>query len=780
MTETPAFRFGMGQPVRRREDDRFLRGQGRFVDDIEHDGQAHAAFLRAPHAHAILRSIDAAAAKTAPGVFAVWTATEAAAAGLSDLRSQAPIEQADGSPIAPVTTPLLARDRVRFVGEPVAMVVAESRAAAEEAAELIEVEYLELPSVISAETALSPDAPELHEAAPGNQALVWEVGDQDAVESAFAAAAHRVSVRVRSQRVVVNAIEPRACNARYDPDLRRWLIHVASQGSHGMRDLMAEVLGVRPDRLRVVTPDVGGGFGMKLMIHPEYALVAAAARDLGRPVKWTASRSESFLSDAQGRDLIAEAEGAFDADGGLLAMRCRSTSNLGAYYSQYGAAVHGTFSAPLIGGFYRLPAAHVGLRCAFTNTTPTDAYRGAGRPEIIFVTESIMDAASRLIGLDQAEIRRRNLLKPEDFPRETTTGALFDSGDCPATLEMALQAAGYAERAERKRRSAARGRARGLGVAYYMERTGGGPMEVARIRVRGDGRIEAWIGTQSTGQGHETAWSQLIAERLGTPFDAIDFPPGDSDLLPTGGGTGGSRSLIMAHRTFFLAADEVIEIGRRIAAARLEAAEADIEFSAREGGLFRIAGTDRTMTLFDAAAAAQDALGEPAILGRGAVSDRLPTFPNGAHIAEVELDPATGLVQLLAFTVADDFGRVLNPLLVEGQAHGGVAQGIGQALCEGAAWDEESGQPLTGSFMDYQLPRASDLPMFETVLNDGAPTPSNPLGVKGAGEAGAVGATPAVVFAIRDALREAGASEAAIEALEPPFTPLKLWEALRA
>lgn len=770
-------RFGVGQPVRRKEDDRFLRGEGRYVDDIAHDGQAYAAFLRSPHAHAVLTLIDTAEAKKAPGVLAVWTATEATAAGLAPLENRAAVEG-----LAPVTMPPLAKDRVRYVGQPVAMVVAESPEAAAEAAELIEADYVELPCVVSPREALSPDAAELHEAAPGNRALEWEVGDAEAAEAAFAVAAHRISTTVRSQRIVAAPMEPRACNALFDAASGRWTIHIGTQGSHGMRDLLAKALGAPAERLRVITPDVGGGFGMKLMIHPEYALLAAAARDLGRPVKWTAGRYESFLSDAQGRDLSTEAEGAFDADGRILALRCRSLGNLGAFYSQFGAAIHTIFSAPLLGGLYRVPAAHAHLTAVFTNTTPTDAYRGAGRPEIILVTEKIMDAAALKLGLDPAEIRRRNLLTPEDFPHTTPLGVEFDSGDCPATLAMALRAAEWEERAERRARSAARGMIRGFGLAYYMERTGGSPSEEARIRIRPNGRIEAWIGTQSNGQGHETAWSQLICDRLGVPFEAIEFPEGDSDLLPLGGGTGGSRSLIIAHRAFFNAADHIIETGGKIAAERLEAAEIDIEFSPAEGGVFRIKGTDRTLDLFAVAAAAEEMAEErdQGLLGVGSIRDRLPTFPNGAHIAEVELDPATGALKLERYAIADDFGRVVNPLLVEGQVHGGVVQGVGQALLEGAAWDEETGQPLTGSFMDYALPRAADLPFFTAALNEGAPSRNNPLGVKGAGEAGSVGAIPATVFAVLDALRAAGATEAAIAALEPPFTPCKIWRALQS
>ena len=767
-----AARFGVGQPLRRREDERLLRGAGRYVDDIEHEGQLWAAFLRSPHAHAILKLVDTAEAKKAPGVLAVWTAADAAAAGVGDLTSWAPVQRVDGSPIAPVTMPVLARDRVRFVGQPIAMAVATSRAAAEEAIERIEIDFQELPSVVSAEAAMSADAPELHAQAPGNVALDWEVGDAAATDAAFAAAAEVVSVRTRNQRLIVASMEPRGLNAQYDAAEGRWTLHIGTQGVHMLRMILAKSLGAPEDRLRLITPDVGGAFGMKMMIHPEYPLVAAAARDLGRPVKWTASREESFLSDAQGRDLTTQAEGAFDADGRMLAMRARSVANLGAYYSQFGAGVHGPFSAAIVGALYKVPQAYAGLTSVFTNTTPTDAYRGAGRPEINFAAEDLMEAAALRFDLDPAEIRRRNLLAKEDFPHTNSTGVTYDSGDCHAVLSAALDAADWEGRAARRAESAARGRVRGVGLCYYMERTAGSPVEEARIRLRRDGRLEATIGTQASGQGHETAWSQLIAEKLGVPPELIDFAPNDSDLLPAGGGTGGSRSLIMAHRTFFMAADDVVAQAKSLAAERLEAAEADIEFRADEGGRFRIKGTDRTIGLFEAAA-------EQEILGAGSVAESSPTFPNGAHIAEIELDPETGEVAPLRYVIVDDFGRVLNPLLAAGQVHGGAAQGIGQALLEGAAWDEESGQPLTGSMLDYILPRADDLPNFETSMLEVAPTPSNPLGVKGAGEAGTVGGIPAMIFAVRDALRHAGAGEDAIAALEPPFTPCKVWKALQ-
>ncbi len=776
--QTPKMKFGVGQAMRRKEDDRFLRGTGRFVDDITHDGQLYAAFLRSPYAHAIVGGIDTSAAKSAPGVKAVYTCQDADAHGLVDLGDVSGLKQADGSAIAPVAMPHLARGRVRFVGQPIAMVVADSVGQARDALELIEVDFTDLPSVTVPQTALADDAPLLHDDAPSNLSYTWEMGEQAATDAAFANAAHVAKLALQNQRIVVSAMEPRAINAQYDAKIDRWTLHIGTQGSHSMRGRVAAGLGLAAteaaNRIRVITPDVGGGFGMKLMVHPEYAVCALAAKLLDRPVKWTADRTESFLSDAQGRDVFGEIEGAFDADGRLLAIRFDGLSNLGAYYSMVGAAIHTIFSVPLLGAMYRCPVAFARTRGVFTNTTPTDAFRGAGRPEMVYFTERLLEKAAWDLGVSSDEIRRRNLLTEPEMPYDTwSNGSHYDSGDCVRMLDTALEAADHANTPARKAEASNRGKLRGVGVSYYMERTGGGPVENARIRVKANGRIDAWIGTQSTGQGHETAWAQLIHEKLGVDPAVIDFPQGDSDLLDAGGGTGGSRSVIMAHRCFFLAADDVIEQGRQTASEKLEAAIADIEFSAVEGGLFRVAGTDRTLSLFEAAAGAEDALGGEALLGVGGVKDRESTYPNGAHVAEVEIDPDTGSIELVKYTIADDFGRIVNPLIASGQVHGGTAQGIGQALFEGTVYAPESGQPLTGSYMDYNLPRADGFPFFENSFVEDYPAKTNPLGVKGCGEAGTVGGTPTVMLAILDALRERG-----VEDMPLPATPQRIWEAL--
>jgi len=758
-------KFGIGQPVRRKEDTRFLTGRGGYVDDAAPPHAARAYFLRSPHAHARIVAIDAAGAQAAPGVLAVYTGADVAGR-LAPLKPGAtPVQDA---PVARTGQPHLATGVVRYVGEPVACVVAETLTAARDAAERIVVDYEDLPAVVAPTAA--PDAPvALHDAAPDNRAYVWTLGDAAATDAAFGAAAHVTRVQVVNQRVVVASMETRAICARYDADTGRWEAWMGTQGAHTGRARLAAALDVDPARIRVHTPDVGGGFGMKLMGHPEHGVVCLAAQDVGRPVRWSADRSEAMLSDAQGRDMTTDAEAAFDADGRLLAFRWRTVSNLGGYCSSMGAMIHSVFSHPIIGGMYRLPVFHTEVTGVFTNTPPTDAYRGAGRPEVIYVTERLMDRAALEMGADPAELRLKNLLTRADLPFDTHGGMTFDSLDPAANMAAVIAASDREGFPARRAEAEARGAVLGYGLAYYMERTGGGPVERAVLALAADGRATVTIGTQSNGQGHETAWAQLVHEKTGLPFDAIDLKGGDSDALPAGGGTGGSRSLIMAHRVLFLAVDDLVAKARRLAAARLEAAEADIEFEPVDGGRFRIAGTDRTAGLVDLAAEAGGLEGE------GGVDDRASTHPNGAHAAEVEIDRDTGRMRLTRYTIVDDFGTLVNPLLVGGQVHGGVVQGAGQAMMEHMRFDPETGQPLTATLMDYSLPRADDAPFFSVAFNQDAPTPSNPLGVKGCGEAGAVGAIPTVTLAALDALRSAGARD-----VETPLTPEKLWRALSA
>ncbi|MEM9145886.1 MAG: xanthine dehydrogenase family protein molybdopterin-binding subunit [Pseudomonadota bacterium] len=755
-------KFGLGQPVLRQEDDRLLRGSGRFATDVYFSGQLFGAVLRSVVAHGRIQEIDATEARAMPGVAAIYTHAEISGR-LAPLVNEFPFE----GDITSVEVPHLADDKVLFVGQPIAFVLAESLEQARDAAEAIQVEIDELPAVVDPRAALAAGAPALHANAPDNRAYRWEHGDKAETDRLFAEAAHIARTQVLNQRIVVAAMEPRVIAVRYDAGTERWEASVGCQGAHGMRGRIARALMVEPTRIRVIVPDVGGGFGMKLMTHPEYGLAALAAKDLGRPVLWAADRSESFLSDAQGRDLSAEVEGAFAADGRLLAMRMEAVSGIGAYYSSVGAAVHTVFSAPLLGGMYATQAIHCSVRGAFVNTPPTDAYRGAGRPEVIHCTERLMDAGARAIGLDRAEIRRRNLVTPTMLPHTTPGGFTFDSLDTQAVLDRALVEADYAGFEDRAAAARAQGRLRGIGIAYYMERTGGGPIERTRIEVTPEGGARIWIGTQSTGQGHATAWAQLLHEETGIEFDRIALMEGDSDALPAGGGTGGSRSAKMASQVILKAADEIRDKGRRLAAETLEAADADIEFDAGTAR-YRIAGTDRSVALVELAA---DAGG---ISGEGGVDGRESTFPNGCHIAEIEIDPETGRLDLLRYTICDDFGRLINPDIVAGQVHGGVVQGLGQAMLERAVWDPETGQPLSASFMDYAMPRAADVPSFTLSFLE-VPAKTNPLGVKGCGEAGCCGGIPSASLAVLDALDRAGAAP-----VETPHTPERLWRALNA
>lgn len=760
-------KFGVGQAVSRKEDKRLLTGKGRFLDDIRREGQLHGWVLRSPVAHAEVIVGDLSAAGAAPGVRLVLTGAEIADS-LEPLTSVMDLPAMGGPAFPPIRQPHLAQGRVRHVGQPVAFVVADTLDQARDAGELIDVDYRELPVVTDSRAALEPGAPELHAEAPGNLVYDWTLGAEkaDEVEAAFAAAAHVVRATCVNQRLIVTAMETRGIIAEYDAG-DRWEIWACSQGAHGMRNGIARALKVAPERLRVHAGDIGGGFGMKIMAHPEYALVALAAERLRRPVKWIADRSESFLSDAQARDLQTEMEGAFNEEGRLLAMRLNSWSNMGAYMSSAAPAIHSVFSAGLAGGMYRLPCYTHRVRCAVTNTACTDAYRGAGRPEVIHCTERMMDAAARRIGLDPVEIRRRNLLTKEDAPHVSQAGLIFDAQDPHRLIDAALAAADHDGFETRRAASEACGVIRGRAAIYYMERTGGGPDENARVEILADGRAVIHIGTQSTGQGHETVWPQILTDRLGLDWDAITLAPGDSDALPLGGGTGGSRSLMMASRVIRLAAEDIIRQTLPAAAEELEVAEADLEFSADDAA-FRVPGTDLSVKLTAIAAK----LG--GVAGFGKVADRPNTIPNGCHVAEVEIDPETGLTRLDRYTMTDDFGVIVNPLIAGGQAQGGVAQGAGQALMEQGVYDPETGQPLTASFMDYQMPRAADLPALEPRFVE-VPTPSNPYGVKGCGEAGTVAAIPAVTLAARDALIRAGA-----EPIEAPFTPERVWRALRA
>jgi carbon-monoxide dehydrogenase large subunit len=669
---------------------------------------------------------------------------------------------------------LLAESRVTFVGQPIALVVAESLDQARDASELINVDYEPLPGVGTVALAKAPGAPQIWPSAPGNLVLDWESGDKAKTDAAFSSAAHIVSLDVEQNRVLANPMETRAAVGSYDAKSDRYLLQTGGQGTTSMHRAMSRfLLQVPAEKLRVVQPDVGGGFGMKGFIYPEQALVLFAAKATGRPVKWTGERSECFLADAHGRDMQTHVELALDKSGGILGLRVIGTANLGGYLSQYAPFIPTQAGSRVFGGFYRIPTAYTNIAMYFTNTAPVDAYRGAGRPEAAYFMERLMDVAAAKLGVDRIEIRRRNLLRSGDLPYKTWSGLNFDSGDPERNVGDALKRADWDGFEKRKAASKARGKLRGRGLAYYVEITASGA-EPAAIKFTDNGGVEVYVGTLSNGQGHETSFAQVVAEKLGVPFDSVTIKQGDSDFGIPGGGTGGSRSLHMAGGAMLAASEEVIRKGKIAAGHLLEAAATDIEFKISDaGGRFAIAGTDRSLSIGEVAMGAKRRPMpelEGGLDSNATYKGESSTFPNGCHVCEVEIDSETGKVDLVSYAVVDDFGRVINPMLVAGQVHGGIAQGVGQALMEHCVYQADSGQLLTGSFMDYGMPRADDLPSIDFAYNE-FPTKTNPLGSKGCGEAGTVGAMPSVVGAICDAL--------GVAHMDMPATPEKVWQVLR-
>ncbi|MDE2199130.1 MAG: xanthine dehydrogenase family protein molybdopterin-binding subunit [Rhodospirillales bacterium] len=767
-------KFGIAQPVRRVEDPRLLKGNGAYTDDITLPGTAHGVVLRSPHAAAKLLSIETAAAKAVPGVLAVYTGADLKADGIGDLPCAVTLKNRDGSDQFSPPRPTLAVDAVHHVGTPVAFIVAETTQAARDAAEAVMVEYDILPSITDLATAMDPGAPQVWAGAPRNVCFDWEVGQKDKVEELFAKAAHVTRLTVVNNRIVVSSIEARAAQAEYDSATGRWTLRTNTQGGWGIKEMMGNnIFNVSPDRFRVITPDVGGGFGMKLFLYAEQVLACYAARKLGRPVKWTSERSEAFLSDSAGRDNITLGEIALDKDGKLLALRTRNVANMGGYLSNFAPYIPTMAGTGVLASVYGFQAVYANVIGVFTNTVPVDAYRGAGRPESNYLVERLIDAAAREIGMDRVELRRRNMVTPDAMPYTSPMGKKYDSGDFRIVLDAALKKVDWAGFEARRAAAAKRGRRRGIGLAYYLEATGGAPTERAEIRFAEDGFVDVYVGTQSTGQGHETAYVQLTVDQLGVPGEKVRVKQGDTDSIPVGGGTGGARSLYSEGQAILVTAGTVIEKGRKAASETLEAAPADIVF---EAGRFSIAGTDRGVDIIALAAAqrARAAKGEDVTTLDAAEIANIDahTFPNGCHIAEVEIDPETGTLELVRYSVTDDVGKAVNPMIVRGQVHGGVAQGFGQAVLERTAYDPESGQLLSGSFMDYTMPRADDLPSIDVDFIE-VPCRSNPLGVKGAGEAGAVGSPPAVVNAIVDALSPLG-----ITHVDMPATPERLWQAV--
>ncbi|RBP16368.1 xanthine dehydrogenase molybdenum binding subunit apoprotein [Roseiarcus fermentans] len=759
-------KFGVGQPVRRVEDDRLVRGEGRYTSDLAPDGALHAVFVRSPHAHARFFAHGRDRAAAVDGVEAVYLASDFA--DLADLPCFGLVANADGSKTPSKPYPAMARDEAHHVGDIVAMVVARSEFAARDGAEGLAIDWEPLPAVAAAVDALRPEAVRVFAGAPGNVAFDARLGDAAKTDEAFAAAARTVAITIVNPRVVANYMEPRGAVAAYNPDTGKLTLHVGSQGVHGLRDAVAQVLKIAPDQLRVTTGDVGGGFGTRIFLYREYPLLLVAAQRLGRPVRWQADRSEHFVGDTHGRDNVATAEMALDADGRFLALRVDVVANLGAYLSQFAPFVP-WLGVTMATGPYAIDALAARVRGVYTHTVPVDAYRGAGRPEAAYLLERLVDRCARETGLSQEEIRLRNFVPSAAMPYLTQTKRTYDVGDFAGALTRCADKADVAGFAARAAESKARGRLRGLGLASYVECTAMGAGESDTSLTLGkDGTFTLLIGTQSTGQGHETAYAQVVSERFDIPLERIRVVQGDSDRVKSGGGTGGSRSIPIGAVTAGRAAKTLADSLADLAADALEAAASDLEIV---DGAFRIVGTDRSLSF--AEIAALPAATPDRLEGLGAYTPDMATYPNGTHICEVEIDPDTGVARLDRFTIVDDFGATLNPLLLEGQVHGGVAQAVGQALMEGAVYDDD-GQLLTASFMDYCMPRADNFPAiaFET---RNVPSTTNPMGLKGAGEAGTIGAAPAVVNAVVDALwRAYGVAD-----IDMPATPQAIFRAIR-
>ncbi len=786
---TGAASEGIGASVRRKEDLRFLTGRGRFVGDIDVAGAACARIVRSPHAHARIRGIDSAQAMAVAGIVAVLTGEDMAADGIGSMPCMWAITSGDGTAMAEPPRWALARGTVRHVGEPVAVVVAETADAAADGAERLDIDYETLAAVVSAKEALAEGAPQLHDEAPGNQCARWTGGNMDAVDEAFARAAHVTSIDLVNNRLIGAAIETRAAIGAYEPATGEYTLYDTTQAPHMIRRSVAGQLGVPDAKLRVISPDMGGGFGYKGKFYPEETIVVWAARRTGRPVRWIGDRGESFISDNQARDHMTSAEIALDRDGNFLGLRVATLANVGAYLSTFGASIPSAIYSAMLAGVYRTPAVSVEVTTVFTNTVPTDAYRGAGRPEACYVLERLADKAAGELGIDRAEIRRRNLIPSEAMPYKTPIGPTYDCGDFPRIMERALEMSDYREFEDRRSAAAKAGRRRGIGIANYVDSSGVAPsrlagasggrlgmFESAQIRVDAGGGVQVMLGTHNHGQGHATTFAQIAAERLGVPLDRIEVIEGDTAMVPIGSGTFGSRSIAVGGSALHRAADKIIAKAKRIAAHLLEAADDDIDFL---DGVFAVAGTDRSLSFEQVAHAAlvpHDFPHEELEPGLDETSVYDPpnfAFSNGSHVCEVEITPETGVVEIIGYWVVDDVGTVINPMVVEGQVHGGLAQGIGQALSETCRYDEASGQLLSGSFMDYAVPRADDLPAFVSELDESQPCTHNPLGAKGVGESGTIGAPAAVVGAILDALAPLGVRD-----IEMPATPARIWRAI--
>jgi carbon-monoxide dehydrogenase large subunit len=781
---------GIGASSKRREDIRFLTGRGQYTDDINRPGQTYAYFLRSNVAHGRINGIDTAAARGAPGVVGVFTAADLAAAGGVPCGWQ--VTDRHGQPMKEPKHPILAEDKVRHVGDPIACVIAATLNQARDAAELIELDIEELPAVIDMKAAIS-GGPAVHEAAPDNVCFDWEfIGDNKAaVDAAIASAHHVTTLELVNQRLVANAMEPRAAIGDYNSATGEHTLYTTSQNPHVIRLLMgAFVLSIPEHKLRVVAPDVGGGFGSKIYHYAEEAFVTWAAKAVGRPVKWTADRSEAFLSDAQGRDHVTRVDLAMDRDGKFLALRCATLANMGAYLSTFAPCIPTYLHGTLLAGNYATPLVYTNVKAVFTNTVPVDAYRGAGRPEATFQIERTIDKAAREIGMDPVELRRRNFIKPDAFPYQTPVAVMYDTGNYHATMDKAVAMADVAGFPARKAASAAKGKRRGLGVASYIEACGIAPSslvgalgaraglyEAATVRVNPTGNVSVFTGSHSHGQGHETTFAQVVAEMLGCDEAAVDIVHGDTARIPFGMGTYGSRSLAVGGSAIVRSLEKIIAKGKKIAAHLMEASDTDVTFA---NGKFTVAGTDKAVDWGTVALTAyvphnfpHDKL-EPGLEETSFYDPANFTYPAGAYICEVEVDPDTGKVDIQSFVAADDFGNVVNPMIVEGQVHGGIAQGLGQAMLENCVYDS-NGQLVSASYMDYAMPRAADVPGFQVDHSCVTPCTHNPLGVKGCGEAGAIGSPPALVNAVIDALADLGVTH-----IDMPVSPGRVWAAIQA
>jgi carbon-monoxide dehydrogenase large subunit len=764
---------GVGQPVRRKEDDTLVRGKGKYTDDFTMPNQAYAWMVRSSHAHGIIKGIGTAAAKAMPGVLGVWTGADLASSNYNPFICGLPLKSRDGSPLKQTNRSALATDKVRFVGDPIAFVVAETLAQARDAAEAVELDIEPLPAVTNAAEAAKPGAPLLYDHIPGNVALDYHYGDTARIDAAFASAAHVTKLDIVNNRVAVVAMEPRTALASFDKRAERYMLQVPTQGVSGNKATLARILNVPPEKVRILTANVGGSFGMKNVNYPEYTCILHAAKALARPVKWTDERSNSFLSDSQGRSQLIHAELALDAEGKFLGVRVSGYGNLGAY-------ITGVAPVPLsinigrnLASVYRTPLLGVDIKTVLTNTTLMGAYRGAGRPEANYYMERLIDRAADEMGINRLTLRKRNFIKPVQMPFAAASGVTYDSGDFAGVFNRALEISDHANFAKRKKESRKRGKLRGIAIGSYLEVTAPPAGELGKITFEPDGTVKLTTGTLDYGQGHATPFAQVLSAQLGVPFEKITLEQNDSDLVRFGNGTGGSRSITATGTAIVESSALVIAKGKQAAAHFLEASEADIEFS---GGRFTIAGTDRGVGIMEIAERLREGKlpeGVPSSLDVDHATETTPsTFPNGCHVAEVEIDPQTGVVQVVRYTGVNDFGTIINPMIVAGQLHGGVAQGIGQALMEEISYDG-SGQPITGSFMDYALPRAEDVPPIE-VGDHPSPARSNPLGTKGCGEAGCAGSLVCIVNAVLDALSEHGVTE-----IDMPLTPERVWRAIQ-